>query len=66
MDIKALIGKADDSILDEIVKRCEGHMVSPFKKEVTVEAVEPEESHEDSELSEEDLEKLLELYNKGE
>lgn len=74
LNLKKLTDKADNSIFDEIIGKCESKMASPFKKEVAV-AIEPQEetedkAHEDaespdvekSEISPEDLQKLLELY----
>lgn len=71
MNLKKLSAKADNDVFDEIIAKCEQKMVSPFKKEVAVEVepsdeeeMEMEESpvKEKSEISPEDLEKLLELY----
>ena len=73
--LKKKFDEMDDSILDELISKCEDAMVSPLKKkksevEVVVEA-EPEEEGEeyasedsDEELSEEDKQKLLEIYSK--
>lgn len=75
MNLKKLTDKADSDVFDEIISKCESKMASPFKKEVAV-TIEPEEgttddqAHEDaespetekSEISPEDLQKLLELY----
>ncbi len=66
MKIHKLISKADDDIFAEIIKGCEGKMVSPFKKEVVIKAEDEDEPEMDSkleDLSEEDLEKLKELYS---
>jgi hypothetical protein len=70
VSIKKMSDDAEDSLLDELIGKCEGAMVNPFKKKVEepeVEASEehPEESSESEEdLSPEDLEKLMEMYNK--
>jgi ribosomal protein L12E/L44/L45/RPP1/RPP2 len=76
--MKISFKKADDSILDELIGKCEEAMVNPFKKkkEMTVAGntdAEPEdakesedqedlESEEEDSLSAEDLEKLLQVY----
>jgi hypothetical protein len=67
VSIKKMSDDAEDSLLDELIGKCEGAMVNPFKKKV--EEPEVEESTEESgeseeDLSPEDLEKLLEMYNK--
>jgi hypothetical protein len=60
--------KADDSVLDELIGRCEAKMASPFKKakpdaEVEVLAIEGEEEGESEEsMDPEMLAKLVELY----
>ena len=68
LNLKKLSAKADNDVFDEIISKCESKMASPFKKEVAVE-VEPSEDEEmevaetaKSDISEEDLQKLLELY----
>ncbi|HEY9661987.1 MAG TPA: hypothetical protein V6C65_26320 [Allocoleopsis sp.] len=67
-NLKKLIDKADEDIFSEIISGCEGKMIAPFKKEKVVIEAEPEEGEEAEEskledLSEEDLEKLKELYS---
>jgi hypothetical protein len=62
--------KMDMDILDQIISKCEDHMISPFKKKSAVVAeVEPEEGDEGSDegdeksdLSDMDLEDLLKMY----
>lgn len=75
MKIQKLINKADSDVFDEIIKACEGKMVSPFKKEKMVVEVEGDEEPEEMEAEEmssdmdpEEIEKLMELYRsiKGE
>jgi len=70
MNLKKMSKSADDSIFDELIAKCESKMSSPFKKEAVVE-VEPEVEEEMSvegdepkeELSSDDMEQLIELYN---
>lgn len=62
--------KADDSVLDELIGRCEAKMASPFKKskpeaEVSVLAVEgegEEEGESEESMDPEMLAKLMEMY----
>lgn len=74
MNLRKLSAQADNDVFDEIISKCEKKMASPFKKEVAIE-VEPSEDEEaevveteKSDISEEDLQKLLEMYQqlKGE
>lgn len=69
--MKKMIDKADNDVFDEIIKACEGKMVSPFKKEKMVVKIEggdeemPEEMmavEKGSDMDEEQLEKLMSLY----
>lgn len=70
LNLKKLSAKADNDVFDEIIGKCEQKMASPFKKEVAVEVEPSEDEHEEmesevaekSDISEEDLQKLLELY----
>ena len=69
LNLKKLSAKADNDVFDEIIGKCEQKMASPFKKEVAAVEVEPSEDEEmevaeteKSDISEEDLQKLLELY----
>ena len=70
MNLKKMSKSADDSIFDELIAKCESKMSSPFKKEVAVAEVEPEIEEEmdeagepKEELSSDDMEQLIELYN---
>jgi hypothetical protein len=64
------VGKMDESVLDEIIAKAEDAMVRPFqkKKSVAVVDVQPEkeepEEMESEGISSDDLEDLMELYNK--
>lgn len=69
MNLKKMVNKADNSVFDEIISKCESKMASPFKKEapeepeMEMEEEAPEvETSEKSEISPEDLQKLLEMY----
>jgi len=62
--------KIDLDILDDLIGQCEDSMVHPFKKKKAVAiAIEPEEKEESEDheekpdLSEMDMEELLQLYS---
>lgn len=68
VSIKKMSDEAEDSLLDELIGKCEGAMVNPFKKKKEEPEVEEESGEEESseseeeDLSPEDLEKLMEMY----
>ena len=69
IQIKKLVDKADDSLIDELIGKAESAMVSPFKKakpetEEKEEAMEQEveETGDDDSIDPEELQKLVELY----
>jgi len=64
--------KIDMDILDQIISKCEDHMVSPFKKKAAVAVeVKPDDSDQEPDdddkdgLSDDDLAELIQNYARG-